>query len=269
MGGFASLNGFARDPLVFLPIGFLIFLGGLGVAIVGDVIDKRRWTRLALETKLVLATTAALLVAGTVALLAFEWGNPATLGALPEAQRPLNALFESVSFRTAGMSTLPVGSLTDSSLITAIALMFIGGASGSTAGGIKVTTFAILLFTIISTVRGRQFTEAFGRRVSADVIARALSVALLAVAFGFLGALALEVTGAPGSFLGIAFETASAFGTVGHTTGITPALGEPSLIVLTLAMFAGRLGPLTFVLALSARARPVPYRPAVETIRIG
>jgi trk system potassium uptake protein TrkH len=269
MGGFASLNGFARDPLVFVPIGVLIFLGGLGVAIVGDVIDKRRWTRLALETKLVLATTAALLVAGTVALLAFEWGNPATLGALPEAQRPLNALFESVSFRTAGMSTLPIGSLTDSSLITAIALMFIGGASGSTAGGIKVTTFAILLFTIISTVRGRQFTEAFGRRVSADVIARALSVALLAVAFGFLGALALEVTGAPGSFLAIAFETASAFGTVGHTTGITPVLGEPSLIVLALAMFAGRLGPLTFVLALSARAKPVPYRPAVETIRIG
>ncbi len=269
MGGFASLSGFAQDPPVFLSIGVLIVLGGLGVAIVGDVIDKRRWVRFALETKLVLATTAALVLAGTVALLAFEWGNAATLGALPEAQRPLNALFESVSFRTAGMTTIPMGSLTDSSLITAIGLMFIGGASGSTAGGIKVTTFAILLFTIISTVRGRPFTEAFGRRVPGDVVARALSVALLAVAFGFAGALALEVTGAPGSFLQIAFETASAFGTVGDTTGITPQLSEPSLMVLALAMFAGRLGPLTLVLALSARARPVPFRPAVETIRIG
>ena len=269
MGGFASLNGFAGAPAVFVPLGVLIFLGGLGVAIVGDVIDKRRWTRFALETKLVLATTAVLLATGTAALLAFEWGNPATLGALPESQRPLNALFESVSFRTAGMSTVPIGSLTDSSLITAIALMFIGGASGSTAGGIKVTTFAILLFTIISTVRGREFTEAFGRRVTGEVVARALSVALLAVAFGFAGTLLLEVLGAPGSFLQIAFETASAFGTVGHTTGITPQLSDPARIVLVVAMFVGRLGPLTLVLALSARARPVPYRPAVETLRIG
>jgi trk system potassium uptake protein TrkH len=167
------------------------------------------------------------------------------------------------------MSTIPIGELTDSSLISAIALMFIGGASGSTAGGIKVTTFAILLFTIISTARGRSFTESFGRRVTAEVVARALSVALLAVAIVFAGTLALEVTGAEGTFIQIAFETVSAFGTVGHTTGITPALGEPSLIVLVVAMFVGRLGPLTLVLALSARARPVPYRPAVETIRIG
>ena len=269
MGGFASLNGFADDPFVFVPLGVLIFLGGLGVAIVGDALGKRRWSRMALETKLVLSTTAVLLLAGMTALLAFEWSNPATLGALPPALRPLNALFESVSFRTAGMSTIPIGELSDSSLISAIALMFIGGASGSTAGGIKVTTFAILLFTIISTVRGRSFTEAFGRRVTAEVVARALSVALLAVAIVFAGTLALEITGAQGTFIQIAFETVSAFGTVGHTTGITPTLGDASLIVLVVAMFVGRLGPLTLVLALSARAKPVPYRPAVETIRIG
>jgi trk system potassium uptake protein len=269
MGGFSSLNGFADDPLVFAPIGVLIVLGGLGVAIVGDALDKRRWSRFALETKLVLATTAILLAVGTAALLAFEWTNPATLGALPPGQRPLNALFESVSFRTAGMSTIPIGALTDSSLISAIALMFIGGASGSTAGGIKVATFAILLFTITSTVRGRPFTEAFGRRVTPEVVARALSVALLAVATVFGVTLALEVTGARGSFIQVAFEAVSAFGTVGHSTGITPTLGNPSLLVLAFAMFAGRLGPLTLVLALSARARPVPYRPAVENIRIG
>ncbi len=269
MGGFASLNGFADDPFVFIPLGVLIFLGGLGVAIVGDALGKRRWSRMALETRLVLSTTAVLLLAGMTALLAFEWSNPATLGALPPALRPLNALFESVSFRTAGMSTIPIGELSDSSLISAIALMFIGGASGSTAGGIKVTTFAILLFTIISTVRGRSFTEAFGRRVTAEVVARAMSVALLAVAIVFAGTLALEITGAQGTFIQIAFETVSAFGTVGHTTGITPTLGDPSLIVLVVAMFVGRLGPLTLVLALSARAKPVPYRPAVETIRIG
>ena len=167
------------------------------------------------------------------------------------------------------MSTIPIGELSDSSLITVIALMFIGGASGSTAGGIKVTTFAILLFTIISTVRGRSFTEAFGRRVTAEVVARALSVALLAVAIVFAGALALEVTDAQGTFIQIAFETVSAFGTVGHTTGITPTLGDPSLIVLVVAMFVGRLGPLVLVLALAQRTRPVAHRPAVEPVRIG
>jgi trk system potassium uptake protein TrkH len=147
--------------------------------------------------------------------------------------------------------------------------MFIGGASGSTAGGIKITTFAILLFTIISTVRGRPFTEAFGRRVTTEVVFRALSVALLAVALVFGATLVLEVIGARAPFLSIAFEVVSAFGTVGHTTGITPTLGDPALLVLIVAMFFGRLGPLTLVLALSARARPVKYRPAVESIRIG
>jgi trk system potassium uptake protein TrkH len=269
MGGFRSLNGFVDDPWVFVPIGFLIFLGGLGVAIVSDIVDKRHWGRFALETKLVLGTTALLLVAGTAALLAFEWSNPATLGLVPPAQRPLNALFESVSFRTAGMSTVPIGSLTDPSLLSAIGLMFIGGASGSTAGGIKVTTFAILLFAVAATIRGRPFTEAFGRRVSAETIGRALSIALLAVAFVFGCTLALDITGAQGSFLPIAFEAMSAFGTVGHTTGLTPTLPSGSLLVLVIAMFVGRLGPLTLVLAFSARARPLPYRPAVETIRIG
>ncbi|HEU0245252.1 MAG TPA: potassium transporter TrkG [Candidatus Limnocylindrales bacterium] len=269
MGGFQSLNGFADDPIVFVPLGVLIVLGGLGVAIVGDVLDKRRWARFALETKLVLVTSAVLLVGGMLALLAFEWGNPHTLGAIDPVQRPLNALFESAAFRSAGMSTIPIGSLTDSSLVTAIALMFIGGASGSTAGGIKVTTFAILLFTIISTVRGRTSTEAFGRRVTDDVVYRALSVALLAVAFVFGATLLLEVLGGRGAFLPIAFEAVSAFGIVGHSTGITPTLQEPALLTLVVAMFIGRLGPLTLVLALSARARPVKYRPAVETIRIG
>ena len=269
MGGFASLTGFAEDPFVFLPIGFLIVLGGLGVAIVADVLDKRRWTRLALETKLVLAMTGVLIAGGAAALLVFEWQNPATLGSLPPPQRALNALFESVSFRTAGISTVPMDRLTDPSLLTAIVLMFIGGASGSTAGGIKVTTFAILLFTIISTVRGRPHTEAFGRRVVPEAVFRALSIALLAVAFVFAGTLALEVVGAGPDTIRVAFEMVSAFATVGHSAAVTPALPDAALLILIVAMFVGRLGPLTLIIALSARARPVPYRPAVETIRIG
>ena len=107
MGGFRSLGGFADDPLVLVPIARLIVLGGLGVAIVGDLVAKRHWTRLALETKLVVVMTIVLIAGGTLALLVFEWANPRTLGAMPPAQRPLNALFESIAFRSAGHDDHP------------------------------------------------------------------------------------------------------------------------------------------------------------------
>ena len=154
-GGFRSLTGFADDYVILGSIGVLIVVGGIGVAIVDDIVGKRRWARMALETKVVVLTTAALIAVGAITIGVLEWGNPATLGALPEAQRPLNALFESVTLRTAGFSALPTGGLRDATLFVVMALMFIGGASGSTAGGIKVTTFSVLLIAIVSTARGR------------------------------------------------------------------------------------------------------------------
>jgi len=268
MGDFRSLTDFADDPFVLGPIGILILFGGLGYAIVGDAIAKRRWRRFALETKLVLSTTVGLLLVGTVAIAVFEWTNPATLGRMPEPQRILNAMFESATLRTAGYSALPTGELAVASLFVVMALMFIGGASGSTAGGIKVNTFSILLFTIFSTARGRPSAEAFGRRVPHILIYRALSIALLAVAAVFTFALGLQLL-AGGSFVEVLFEAVSAVGTVGASTGITPTLPDAARLWLIPAMFLGRLGPLTLVLALSARARPIAYRPAVETIRIG
>lgn len=268
VGDFRSLAPFADDPFVLVPIGLLIVLGGLGFAIVGDVVGKRRWQRLALETKVVLLATAALLVVGTAALTVFEWSNPSTLGAFPEAHRPLNALFEAATLRTAGFSVLPTGALLEPTLFVVMALMFIGGASGSTAGGIKVNTFSVLLIAIVSTVRGRPSAEAFGRRVPHVVVYRALSVALLSIAFVFaIGLGIVVVAGTP--FVQTVFEAISAFGTVGASTGITPSLPDPARLILVLAMFGGRLGPLTLVLALAARDRPVPHRPAVEAMRIG
>ena len=269
IGGFRSLTDFADDPFVLIPIGSLIILGGLGFAIVGDVAGKWRWRRLALETKVVLATTLVLLLGGATAIGYLEWTNPATLGAMPEAQRPLNALFESATLRTAGFSALDTGALTEASLFVVMALMFIGGASGSTAGGIKVNTFSILLIAIVSTARGRPSAEAFGRRLPHILIYRALSVALLSVAAVFLVALALEVVSPDVTFVQVLFEAVSAVGTVGASTGITRDLPDLAHLILIPAMFLGRLGPLTLVLALTARARPIAYRPAVETMRIG
>jgi trk system potassium uptake protein TrkH len=246
----------------------LIILGGLGFAIVGDVAAKRRWSRFALETKVVLATTGVLLVGGSIAVGVFEWSNPATLGALPEIQRPLNAAFEATTLRTAGFSTVPTGSLVEPTRFVIMALMFIGGASGSTAGGIKVNTFSVLLVAIVSSARGRPSAEAFGRRIPHAIIYRALSVALLSIAFVFAVGLGIEiVAGTP--FVQTVFEAISAFGTVGASTGITPDLPDPARLIVIGAMFFGRLGPLTLVLALAARARPVATRPAVEAMRIG
>ena len=269
-GDYRSLADFVADPLVLSALGVLILLGGLGFAIVGDIAAKRRWRRLALETRVVVLTTLAILVVGTTSLAVFEWSNPATLGALPESARPFNALFETTSLRTAGFSTFPTGQLRDPTLFIVMAMMFIGGASGSTAGGIKVNTFSVLLIAIVSTVRGRPSAEALGRRIPHEVVYRALSVALLSIAFVFIVALSLELTTPAGiDFIAIVFESISAFGTVGASMGLTPDLPPLARALLIPAMFAGRLGPLTLVLALAARARPVPSRPAIETMRIG
>jgi trk system potassium uptake protein TrkH len=269
-GDSESLAAFVNEPIILSTIGALILLGSLGFAIVGDIAAKRRWRRLALETRVVTLTTLTILAIGTVSLLAFEWSNPATLGALSEGARPLNALFEATTLRTAGFSTLPTGELRDPSLFIVMAMMFIGGASGSTAGGIKVNTFSVLLIAIVSTVRGRPFAEALGRRIPHETVLRALSVALLSIAFIFVVALCLELTTPLGTpFLAIVFESISAFGTVGASTGLTPDLPPLARALLVPAMFAGRLGPLTLVLALAARARPTSSRPAIESMRIG
>lgn len=268
MGDFRSLTGHADDPLVLIPIALLIILGALGFAIVGDVVSRRSWTRLALETKVVVLTSAALLVGGTVLIGAFEWNNPATLGALQTPDRLVNAFFMSATARTAGFNSVPMSGLLEISLLLLIPIMFIGGASGSTAGGIKVNTFTVLWIAILAAARGEPSATAFGRRIPHVVVYRAIAVALLSVAVAFAVTLALELT-SEGRLIDRAFEAVSALATVGLSTGITPALPGPAQLLLAAAMFAGRLGPLTLVLALTARARPVSHRPAVETMRIG
>ena len=267
-GGFRSLIPFRDDWVVLLAHAALLVLGGLGFAIVGDAVAKGRWSRMALETKVVLSLTGALLVAGAVSIGLTEWSNPATLGALPPEQRFLNAFFESATLRTAGFTALDTGALLETTLFIVMALMFIGGASGSTAGGIKVNTLGVLLIAVASTVRGHPSATAFGRRIQHAIVYRAIAVVLLAAIFVFSVGVGLTLT-TDAAFVQTLFESISAFGTVGASTGITPDLSDPARLITTAAMFVGRLGPLTLVLALAARAHPVAYRPAVESIRIG
>jgi trk system potassium uptake protein TrkH len=267
-GGFRSLIPFVDDWIVLLTVALLLSAGGLGFAIIGDAVAKRRWGRMALETKLVIATSAALLLGGAVFIGFTEWDNSLTLGALPEPQRLLNALFESATLRTAGFTALDTSAFMEETLFVVMALMYIGGASGSTAGGIKVSTFAVLLIAIVSTVRGQPSATAFGRRIPHAIVYRALAVALLAIGFVFVIGLGITLT-SNATFVQTLFEAVSAFGTVGASTGITPDLSDSARLITAFAMFVGRLGPLTLVLALTARAGPVAYRPAVEGVRIG
>ena len=266
-GGFRSMTGYADDPPVLIAMGVILVIGALGFAIVGDVAVKRSWTRLALETKVVVLTSAALLVGGAALIGAFEWNNPQTLGALAPHDRVVNAIFTAAN-RTAGFNSIPIEHMLEISLLIMIPLMFIGGASGSTAGGIKVNTFSLLLIAILSTARGNPSAVAFGRRIPHIVVYRAMAVALLSVAVVFAVGLGLELM-AGGRLIDRAFEAVSALGTVGLSTGLTRQLTEPAQLLIAAAMFAGRLGPLTLVLALTARSGPVSYRPAVETMRIG
>jgi trk system potassium uptake protein TrkH len=267
VGDYRSLIPYNHNPLVLLTIATLFILGALSYTTVQDVIQRRRFARLALDSKLVLTTTLGLLIAGTALLLFTERVNADTLGAMDVGPRLLNAFFLSAT-RTAGFSTVDIGKLTDDGLLVLIALMFIGGSAGSTAGGIKVQTFSILFFAIVAAIRGVNEVQAFRRRVPMNQVLRAIAIALLGVAWAFAISFALNITERSVALRSV-FEAVSAFSTVGLSTGITPETSSWGRVVLIVAMFTGRLGPLTLALALAARERPARYHWPEETIKLG
>lgn len=268
LGGFRSLTAYQHDPLVLLPIAALIVLGGISYTVIEDLVRHRQFQRLALDSKLVLITTATLLVVGALGLLVTEGRNPRTLGALEPGARLLNVVFHSVTPRTAGFNSLDVGQMTDEGLLLTIALMFIGGAAGSTAGGIKVQTFSLLVLAALATLRGLDEVQAFERRVRTAHVYRALTTLFLAIVL--VASVSFLLSALDGhSYLPLLFETVSAFGTVGLSTGITPELSPVAQLLLIFTMFVGRLGPLTVALALVARERPLRYRWPEGAVRIG
>jgi trk system potassium uptake protein TrkH len=271
-----NIMDYQKDPLVVLTIAALIILGGLSFLVVWDVFKKRSFRKLSLDSKMVVAVTVALLILGTAVLLAMEYNNPDTLGPMSFPQKLLNAFFHSVTPRTAGFNVIWVGRMTAYSLFFTIMLMFVGGASGSTAGGVKVNTFGVLLATVWSSLRGREHAEAFGREMRPQLVYRALAVAVLAL--GLLGIVTLLLTiteahstvdGEPFQFIQVLFETTSAFGTVGLSTGITPFLTLAGKFIIIATMFAGRLGPLTLALSLVRGQRTTQYRYPQDQVRIG
>jgi trk/ktr system potassium uptake protein len=269
--GGGSLMRYNNDPLVILTTAALIILGGISFLVAWDVFRKRSYRRLSLDSKLVIAMTIALLALGTIVLLAMEYSNESTLGPMPFPQKLLNAFFQSVTPRTAGFNVISVSTMTAYSLFFTIMLMFVGGASGSTAGGVKVGTFGVLIATVWSSLRGREHAGAFGRELRPQQIHRALAVAMLALGLVAIVTLVLTITeaGKDFDFIQILFETVSAFGTVGLSTGITGALTVAGKFIIIVTMFAGRLGPLTLALSLVQAQRATEYRYPQDQVRIG
>ncbi len=255
LGGLRNLIPYQSNVLLNLTTCGLIIFGGLGFLVILDIIKKRSFRKLSLHSKVVITTTVILLVVGTLLLKATEdisW---------------MGAFFHSVSARTAGFSTYPIGEFTNAGLFTLIILMFIGASPGSTGGGIKTSTFFVLMQEVRSLFT-KKHIGAFHRSISAEALSKASIISLLSVLLVCIGTFLLCILEPEYSFVQLLFEEVSAFGTVGLSTGITPSLGDGSKLVLIFTMFAGRVG--TFTLLSIWIDRPAPSaRFTEESITIG
>lgn len=264
-----SMVGFARDPLVLGPIALAVFIGALGFPVVADMLrDPRRPSRWSLHGKLTLVGTGILFAVGFLAVLAYEWNNAATLGALEPLHRVVNAAFHSVMLRSGGLNSVDVGAMQDETLTVSYALMLAGGGSAGTGGGVRVTTVVVLALVVWAVVRGEPDANAFGRRVPVEVQRQALAVVMLALGLCAAGTLLLQnLTALP--LRDVMFEVISATATVGLSTGITPQLPPSAQAVLVVLMFTGRVGTITVVTALALQRSLNPYRYPEERPIVG
>lgn len=250
-----SLSAYVDHPGISLSVTALFITGGLGYIVIMELFDKRCWSRLSVYVKVILLATLLLNLFATGAILLLEFGNPATLGALDSFwDKLLAAWFQGVTPRTAGFNTLDIGALTAGTSVLMLLLMFIGGAPNSTASGIKISTFVIMLAATRSFLRGDLNVNFFRRSLSSETVLKALATATIGMAVVFLGVLSLSIL-VEDEFLDIAFEVVSAFGTVGLSRGTTGELGTAGQLVIMAVMLIGRLGPLTLGYTLTVRRK--------------
>lgn len=249
IGGFKSMTEYNGSPLVLYTIDALIVIGGLGFIVWKDVIDHKKNGKLMLHTKLVLTITAILLVFGSFMIYSLESSN--SLKELPLDQKINASIFLSVNARTAGYTSMDLNSMHSVTKVFVSLLMFIGGASGSTAGGIKVNTLGIMIIAIICVIKSSNETIFQKKRIPNNVVLKSFAVTLLAGALVFTVTTLMNLTQPNLDLINTLFEATSGFGTVGLSTGITPSLNTFNKILIILSMFAGRVGPISFALAFS------------------
>lgn len=252
-----SLSALVGDPVINLTVLFLFIIGGLGYMVIVDLIRKRSWRKLSLHSKVVLVASAILTAGGFLTIFLLEMWNPETFGQLSGSERLYAALFQGATPRSAGFNTIDMSSMLAASQFFIIILMFIGAASGSTGGGIKVNTLFVLILATINTFRGGGQVHAFRRKITQETILRALAVVMSSLAAVLVIALLLTISEGilENRFLETLFEATSAFSTTGLSMGLTSELSSAGKIIVSIAMFAGRLGPLTLAYALSQRKR--------------
>ena len=259
-----SLMNYATQPVVNIVTCCLIVLGGIGYIVWWDVIrvlgQKQRrtplhfWKHLTLQSKMAIFMTLVLIFGGAALILAFEYNNPLTLGSMTLPEKIQAAIFQSVTTRTAGFATIPQQSLTNGAAVASLLLMFIGGSPAGTAGGIKTVTFLILSATALSVIKGRDDVNLFHRRISEQAIRKAVAVSTTSFAIAFFSTAALAaVIDAPA--IDVLFETISATATVGLSRDLTPLLGVAGKLIITAAMFFGRIGPISLAFALNGRGK--------------
>jgi len=270
MGNFRSLTGYVSDWVVNLVIMGLIIFGGLGFYVLLDIYEHRHFNKFTLHSKIVITITLFLITIGTLLIFLFEYNNPKTLKPLDFPTKILAALFQAVTPRTAGFNTLSLSDMTIASKFLTIILMFIGASPAGTGGGIKTTTFAVILYTVLSVIKGEEETVLYKRTISRNIVYKAVAISFISVFIIFSVTMVLSIT-ETSNFLTILYETISAFGTVGLSLGLTPELSTVGKIIIIFTMYTGRVGPLTLALALAKRQRrPKPIiKYAEEKIMVG
>lgn len=267
-GGFSA---YQTDPAVLGVTGLLILLGAISYWVMIDVVSQRRFSKLTLNSKLVISFTLALIAGGAAGFFMTEQGNQATMGGLAIGEKILVSLFESTSGRTAGFSTVGwgAGGVEQETKYVFAGLMMVGGASGSVAGGMKVNALAIGTVAVLSTLRGRREATAFGRYVGHEQVQRAMTIGATAIVMVLLVALSLTLTEGGATFIDILFESVSALGTAGLSSGLTGTMSTWGHLILMAAMFIGRVGPFTLDISMFRRGETSLYRYAQERVTVG
>ena len=264
-----NLVRFQADWFFLIPVMATIIAGSIGYPVFRDLWTQRGWRRISLHGRLTVLGFAILLIGGAILFIILEWDNEATMGAMAPHAHVLNGIFLSVTSRTAGFNTIDTASLSDQSLMLVSFLMFIGGGSAGTGGGIKVGTAMIVLLIVWSEIRGKPDVEAFGRRIGEHNQRRAISVVILgAILVMGLGYLLVAVSPHLPS-RDVMFEAISAFSTTGLSTGITAQFTDSGKYLIIFLMFVGRVGPITLFAALASRSKPVYYHYPKEEVLIG
>lgn len=259
MGNFTSVTAYANNSVIILTFSALISIGGLGFYVWIEIYNSKGTRRLSLHSRVVIYTTIILIVVGATLMYIFEMNNPYTMQGMSPKGKILSSIFASVSPRTAGFNSIPIDKMTTAGNFLTMLLMFIGGSPGSTAGGLKITTAVILFMTVVSVVKGREDTEIFERRISKELVYRSFALAVIAMTLVVVVTMVLSITeheSIPFEFL--LYEAVAAFSTVGLSLGVTAKLTTLGKIIIALTMFAGRVGPLTIILALAKRKSSKP-----------